>query len=140
MMKPLLLSQLYSPTRLKNLPFRNTKRLKPMTDFLGQERARESVEMAVAMPHDGYNLFAIGSNGLGKRTMIRRYLDGLAKSMPAPSDWIYVNNFLDPRYPEAIELPAGMGKSFRADMHKLWRQLADRILNAFEGDRYQERR
>ncbi len=140
MMKPLLLSQLYSPTRLKNLPFRNTKRLKPMTDFLGQERARESVEMAVAMPHDGYNLFAIGSNGLGKRTMIRRYLDGLAKSMPAPSDWIYVNNFLDPRYPEAIELPAGMGKSFRADIHKLWRQLADRILNAFEGDRYQERR
>ena len=140
MMKPLLLSQLYSSTRLKNLPFRNTKRLKPMTDFLGQERARESVEMAVAMPHDGYNLFAIGSNGLGKRTMIRRYLDNLAKSMPAPSDWIYVNNFLDPRYPEAIELPAGMGKSFRADMHKLWRQLADRILNAFEGDRYQERR
>jgi lon-related putative ATP-dependent protease len=139
-MKPLLLSQLYSATPLKNLPFRTTKRLKPMTDFLGQERARESVEMAVAMPHDGYNVFAIGNNGLGKRTMIRRYLDVVAKSMPAPSDWIYVNNFHDPRYPQAIELPAGLGLSFRSDVHKLWRQLSDRIVNAFEGDRYQERR
>lgn len=139
-MKPLLPKQLYSATPLKNLPFRTTKRLKPMTDFLGQERARESVEMAVAMPHDGYNLFAIGNNGLGKRTMIRRYLEGVAKAMPAPSDWIYVNNFRDPRYPQAIELPAGLGSSFRADVHKLWRQLAHRIVSAFESERYQERR
>lgn len=111
-----------------------------MTDFLGQERARESVEMAVAMPHDGYNLFAIGNNGLGKRTMIRRYLESVAKSRPAPSDWIYVNNFVDPRYPQAIELPAGMGAAFKQDVHKLWRKLSDRILSAFESDRYQDRR
>ncbi len=140
MSKPLAYSQLYRGTPLKNLPFRNTRRLKPMTDFLGQERARESVEMAVAMPHDGYNLFAIGSNGLGKRTMIRRYLESVAAKRQAPSDWIYVNNFKDPRYPQAIELPAGVGAAFKQDMHKLWRKLSDRILSAFESDRYQDRR
>ena len=138
--KPLAYHQLYRATPLKNLPFRHTRRLKPMTDFLGQERARESVEMAVAMPHDGYNLFAIGNNGLGKRTMIRRYLESVARDRQAPSDWIYVNNFQDPRYPQAIELPAGVGSVFKQDVHKLWRKLSDRILSAFESDRYQDRR
>lgn len=140
MSKPLAISQLYRSTPLKHLPFRNTRRLKPMTDFLGQDRARESAEMAVAMPHDGYNLFAIGSNGLGKRTMIRRYLESVARQRPAPSDWIYVNNFKDPRYPQAIELPAGLGATFKQDVHKLWRKLSDRIVSAFESDRYQDRR
>ncbi|WP_022956236.1 ATP-binding protein [Perlucidibaca piscinae] len=140
MSKPLAISQLYRATPLKNLPFRNTRRLKPVTDFLGQERARESVEMAVAMPHDGYNLFAIGHNGLGKGTMIRRYLESVARQRTAPSDWIYVNNFKDPRYPQAIELPAGLGTSFKQDIHKAWRKLSERIMAAFESERYQERR
>lgn len=140
MSKPLAPAQLYRATPLKHLPFRNTRRLKPMTDFLGQERARESVEMAVAMPHDGYNLFAIGSNGLGKRTMIRRYLESVARQRPAPSDWIYVNNFKDPRYPQAIELPAGVGAAFKQDVHKLWKRLSLRVVAAFESDRYADRR
>ena len=58
MSKPLAISQLYRSTPLKHLPFRNTRRLKPMTDFLGQDRARESAEMAVAMPHDGFADFS----------------------------------------------------------------------------------
>lgn len=140
MSKPLAHTQLYRATPQKHLPFRNTRRLKPMTDFLGQERARESVEMAVAMPHDGYNLFAIGSNGLGKRTMIRRYLESVARQRPAPSDWIYVNNFKDPRYPQAIELPAGVGAAFKQDVHKLWKRLSLRVVSAFESDRYADRR
>lgn len=138
--KPLALSQLYRNTAAKTLPFRNTRRLKPMNDFLGQERAKESVEMAVAMPHDGYNLFAIGSNGLGKRTMIRRYLESVAAKRETPADWIYVNNFKDPRYPQAIQLPAGVGAHFKQDVHKLWSKLSDRILSAFESDRYMDRR
>lgn len=140
MSKPLAYTQLYRATPLKHLPFRNTRRLKPVTEFLGQERARESVEMAVAMPHDGYNLFAIGSNGLGKRTMIRRYLETVARQRKAPPDWIYVNNFKDPRHPQAIELPAGIGAAFKQDMHKFWRRLSERVVSAFESDRYQDRR
>lgn len=140
MSKPLAFAQLYRATPQKHLPFRNTRRLRPMTEFLGQDRARESVEMAVAMPHDGYNLFAIGSNGLGKRTMIRRYLESVARQRKAPSDWIYVNNFKDPRHPQAIELPAGVGAAFKQDVHKLWLRLSGRIVAAFESDRYQDRR
>jgi guanylate kinase len=34
--------------------------------------------MAVALPHDGYNIFAVGTSGLGKRTMIKRLLKGVA--------------------------------------------------------------
>jgi len=139
-LKPLAISQLYRSTPLSHLPFRNTRRLRQTSDFLGQERARESLVMAVAMPHDGYNLFAIGNNGLGKRTMIRRYLESVAKQRPAVSDWIYVNNFKDPRYPQAIELPAGMAQQFKQDVHKLWQKLQDRVVRAFESERYQERR
>lgn len=138
--KPLPLSALYRATPLSRLPAKSTRRITPVPEFLGQERARESLDMAMAMTHDGYNLFAIGHNGLGKRTMIRRYVQAHAAQRPAPADWIYVNNFQDPRYPQAIQLPPGMGPQVKQDVHALWRKLADRVVRTFESDRYQERR
>src|SRR5690554_2743079 len=50
----------------------STKRIKPLNNFLGQDRARASVEAGIALPYSGYNIFAVGTAGLGKRTMIRR--------------------------------------------------------------------
>ncbi|HMU87645.1 MAG TPA: AAA family ATPase, partial [Agitococcus sp.] len=75
--QPLAVSQLYKSAHAE-LPV-NTRRLKTFNDFLGQDRAKEAVHMALAMPHDGYNIFAIGENGLGKRTMIKRLLIDVAQ-------------------------------------------------------------
>lgn len=137
--KPLALNQLYKACNPKAFAFTSSRALKPFNDFLGQARAREAVGMAVAMPYDGYNIFAVGSSGLGKRTMIKRYLQDLASKRPAPSDWIYVNNYSDPRYPVAIELPAGMAPDLKKDMLKLWRSMSESVISTFESESYYER-
>lgn len=138
-LKPLAAGQLYKATKAADIPFRSSKDCEPFTDFLGQERAREAVAMAVALPHDGYNIFAVGTSGLGKRTMIRRYLQEVAAARPAPSDWCYVNNFAEPRYPVALEFPAGMAKDVKKDMATLWRDMSEAVIAAFESEQYFER-
>ena len=60
----------------------STRRIKPLNNFLGQDRARASVEAGIALPYSGYNIFAVGTAGLGKRTMIKRLLQQHAKTMP----------------------------------------------------------
>ncbi|MCP5756872.1 AAA family ATPase, partial [Klebsiella pneumoniae] len=52
----------------------STKRIKPLNNFLGQDRAKASVEAGICLPYSGYNIFAVGTAGLGKRTMIKRLL------------------------------------------------------------------
>lgn len=138
-LKPLALSQLYKACKPADFPFRSTKDCKPYNDFLGQSRAKEAVDMAVALPHDGYNIFAVGTSGLGKRTMIKRFLHDAAAKRKAPSDWCYVNNFVEPRYPIALEFPAGMGVGIKADMAVLWRDMSFSVISAFESEQYFER-
>lgn len=137
--KPLPANQLYKACKAANFAFRSTKECEPFNDFLGQERAKEAVAMAVALPHDGYNIFAVGTSGLGKRTMIKRFLQEFAATRPAPSDWCYVNNFAEPRYPTVLEFPAGLGKEVKKDMALLWRDMAEAVVAAFESDQYFER-
>ena len=134
-LSPLAVSQLYQAADAQSLPT-NTRRLKAFNDFLGQERAKEAVHMALAMPHDGYNIFAIGENGLGKRTMIKRLLAEVAQQEEAPSDWCYVNNFADPRKPIALELPAGKGLAVQKSMTKLWRSISRAVLATFQHEAY----
>lgn len=137
--KPLALSQLYKACKASDFPFRSTKDCKSFNDFLGQGRAKEAVNMAVALPHDGYNIFAVGTSGLGKRTMIKRFLKEVAGKRKAPSDWCYVNNFVEPRYPIALEFPAGMGVDIKSDMALLWRDMSFSVISSFESEQYFER-
>lgn len=137
--KPLGVNQLYKASKAATFPFKTTRDCAPFTDFLGQERAHEAVRMAVALPHDGYNIFAVGTAGLGKRTMIKRYLKQIAESRPAPSDWCYVNNFADPRSPIALEFPAGRAAILKKDMVALWREISRAVISSFESEQYFER-
>jgi lon-related putative ATP-dependent protease len=137
--KPLATSQLYKACKAADFPFRSTKDCEPFNDFLGQERAKEAVAMAVALPHDGYNIFAVGTSGLGKRTMIKRFLAEYAATCPAPSDWVYVNNFTEPRYPTVLEFPAGTGREVKKDMYMLWRDMSEAVIASFESEQYFER-
>jgi len=133
--QPLAVSQLYKSAHAEVLPT-NTRRLKTSNDFLGQDRAKEAVHMALAMPHDGYNIFAIGENGLGKRTMIKRLLVEVAQHEEAPCDWCYVNNFTDPRTPIALELPAGKAPLLKKSMTKLWRSISRAVQASFQHETY----
>jgi lon-related putative ATP-dependent protease len=137
--KPLALNQLYKACKASDFSFKTTRDCEPFNDFLGQERAKEAVSMAVALPHDGYNIFAVGTAGLGKRTTIRRYLKELAAKRSAPSDWCYVNNFAEPRYPVALEFAAGKGVELKQDMSALWRDMSMAVIASFDSEQYFER-
>ncbi|MBC7750445.1 MAG: AAA family ATPase [Candidatus Saccharibacteria bacterium] len=117
----------------------STRRVKPLNDFLGQHRARAAVETALSLPFDGYNIFAVGTSGLGKRTMLKRMLTIQAADMPTPSDWVYVNHFANPRKPIALELPPGDAPKLKKYMHQLWDHLLDHLEKAFAADSYHTR-
>lgn len=117
----------------------STKRIKPLNNFLGQDRARASVEAGIALPYSGYNIFAVGTAGLGKRTMVKRLLEQHAKDMPTPSDWVYVNNFKQARQPIALELPAGQGVKFQAQLHQSWQTILKQLQRRFSTESYQQR-
>ncbi len=130
--------QLMREPNLSSLP-PSTRRIKPLNDFLGQHRARAAVETALSLPFDGYNIFAVGTSGLGKRTMLKRMLAVQAAQMPTPSDWVYVNNFINPRQPIALELPPGDAPKLKKHMHQLWSTLFDHLEKSFAADSYHTR-
>lgn len=127
--------QLTHIPNLENIPA-STKRIKPLNNFLGQDRAKASVEAGISLPYSGYNIFAVGTAGLGKRTMIRRLLQQHAKSMPTPDDWVYGYNFQSPRQPIGLCFPAGQGSKFADLLHQTWQTLLKQLERRFSAETY----
>ncbi|NHB56968.1 AAA family ATPase [Acinetobacter sp. 194] len=117
----------------------STKRIKPLNNFLGQDRAKASVEAGISLPYSGYNIFAVGTAGLGKRTMIKRLLQQHAKDMPTPDDWVYVNNFKYARNPIVLRFPAGQGVKFQNLLHQTWQNNLKQLERRFSAETYHNR-
>jgi lon-related putative ATP-dependent protease len=120
--------------------FTTTAELEGLETALGQARAQGAIEFGVGMRREGYNLFAMGPEGIGRHTLVRRHLEAQAKNLPPPSDWCYVFNFKVPHKPRALEFPAGQASAFRASMERLVEDLRAAIPAAFETDEYRNRR
>ncbi len=135
---PLRLSsdKLYHPADLEQLPCKSTKDILPIDEIVGQERAQKAVEFAMSIRDKGYNIYATGQNGLGKRTMVLRYLNRHKPDDMQVFDWCYVANFEDIRRPKVLRLPSGVGKAFRLDMDKLLTKLVKAIPLAFDNEVY----
>lgn len=138
--QPLPVTALRQRCDAANFTFASTAELEPVDIVLGQQRAEAAIEFGVGMKSEGYNLFAMGSEGIGRHTIVRRYLEQQAVSMPPPSDWCYVFNFESPHKPRALRFPAGRAAAFRADMERLVEDLRAAILAAFETEEYRNRR
>jgi lon-related putative ATP-dependent protease len=105
-----------------------------------QERAEAAIRLALAVRRPGYNLMAIGPDGIGRHALIRRLVDARAATEPPPSDWCYVSNVGQPRKPRVLRLAAGRGARLQADMAQLVGDLRDALRNAFENEEYRTRR
>jgi len=57
-----------------SLGFRTTEELADLAEPPGQRRAQDAISFAIDVAHGGYNLFVMGSEGHGRRSMIRRVL------------------------------------------------------------------
>lgn len=139
LIKPLKSEQLYRPAALLKLDASctSTKHLEPLAEIVGQERAQQAVEFALSIKDKGYNIYALGHNGLGKRTMVLRYLNKQTETNNGPVfDWCYVANFDDTRQPNVLKLPAGTGPEFKKDIEKLLRRLVKSLPMAFDNEVY----
>jgi predicted ATP-dependent protease len=121
------------------LDFRTTADLADLADPPGQARADGAIRFAVDIRHEGYNLFAMGPEGVGRRTLVRRLLEQQARGSATPSDWCYVFNFESPHLPRALRLPAGRAPAFRDGMARLVEDLRAGIPAAFETEEYRTR-
>ncbi len=119
--------------------FATTADLAAGHEVLGQRRASEAVEFGVGIRQPGYNLFVIGSPGLGRRTLVEHLLAGAAAAHGRPGDWCYVNNFAEPQRPIALGLPAGRGAKLRDDVAQWIKELREAIPAAFDTDEYRDR-
>ncbi len=131
---------LRTPCRAESLAFATTTDLQDLNEFIGQERARQAVDLGVRMRHPGYNIFAFGPAGTGKLTLVRRHVEQQAAREPGSHDWCYVNNFDEPSKPRVLKLPPGQGKQLRTDMQHFTEELRNGLASAFEGEDVQARR
>ncbi|MGZ4481897.1 MAG: Lon protease family protein, partial [Gaiellales bacterium] len=122
------------------LRFRSTAEVEPLTGIIGQPRATEALEFGLAVSEAGYNLFVTGSAGSGRETTVRDRLEQIAAERAAASDWVYVENFADPDWPNALELLPGQGPRLAADLLEFVTAAQRQILLAFESEDYASRR
>jgi lon-related putative ATP-dependent protease len=137
--RPLPAEQLYHGCNLEALAFKTTAELEPLPDILGQERAQEAIEFGVGMPFEGFNLYVMGSTGLGRHALIENTLRKQAADSPPPVDWCYVANFHNPNSPGVLEVPPGVGTQLRLHMQQLIDDLLSAIPAAFQSDEYLRR-
>ena len=130
---------LYHACDISTLAFKTTDELEISSDIIGQDRALEALKFGIGIKHDGYNLFVLGSTGLGKHTIVKQLLKTKVVDTPTPSDWCYINNFEHHHNPRFLKLPAGYGRNLRNDMQQLIEDLLVAIPAAFETDEYDAR-
>ena len=139
-MRELKAEELYRTVDLDGLDFETTDDLEPLEEYLGQTRAIRSMEFGVGIQRDGFNIYALGPHGAGKREIIEKFLDREAAERPCPVDWCYVNNFEEPNKPRVLSVPTGKAFELRRQLRRLVAELEDVLLATFEGEEYQTRR
>ncbi len=137
---PLSIERLRSICDPKKLPFETTAELDDVDGLIGQERAVDAIRFGTEIQRKGFNLFVLGSPGLGKHTAVSRHLEEKAASERLPADWVYVNNFEVSHKPNAIRLPSGRGKVLQEGMAAAIDRLKGAIPTLFDSDDYRNRR
>ena len=112
--------------------FETTSQLDDLSEFLGQTRALDAVRFGITINREGYNLYVLGPPGVGKRTIVKSFLERKSADEPQPDDWCYVNNFDNPHLPRALRLPAGRGAKLVRELDVLLEDLHTAIPAALE--------
>lgn len=135
----LQVSDLYHACKPESWQFNATSELETLSNIIGQDRAQSAVEFGSRLNAEGYNLFVMGPEGVGKYTLISRYLEVYAKQLPRAKDWAYLNNFVDPQRPWAVSMPAGQGAQLKHDIENIIARLEEELPQAFDDEYYRGR-
>ncbi|MFB6358866.1 MAG: Lon-like protease helical domain-containing protein, partial [Thiohalorhabdaceae bacterium] len=96
---PLDPKSLYRHLDPDSLPFETTDEIADLEQIIGQDRAIDALHFGAGMASSGFNLFVLGPNGIGKHTVVQRFLEERAAEEAVPPDYCYVHNFEEPNRP-----------------------------------------
>ncbi len=136
----LSVEQLKKQFKPDELGIKSTENIEKLKGIVGQKRASDALNFGLQIDGVGFNIYVSGPPGIGKMTSVKSYLEQMASKKDIPSDWIYVNNFIDPYQPKTIELPAGRRCELKKDMDSLIEHVRNELPKAFESDEYTSRR
>ncbi len=137
-LKPESLRAVCDPNQLG---FETTLDLTPeKVKVVAQDRAKHALEFGLGIKDPEYHIFVAGPPLSRKTEMIKDYVSELAASEDSPPDYLYVHNFKEPERPKSLMLPAGRGRTLKADMDSLISSLKVSIPEVFESEDYSTRR
>lgn len=136
----LKVKDLSTKCKLSSLKFTSTAEVEPLKGIIGQNRAIRSLDFALDIENEGYNIYLAGYLGTGKATLARKMLEEKALEKKVPNDWCYVNNFKNVECPHALSLPAGLGREFKQDVAANMDAVLKHIVKAFEGEEFEEQK
>src|SRR5262245_59831068 len=122
------------------LPFQTTAEVPPVKKTIGQPRAAEAIAFALEVRARGFHLYAAGSPGTGRESIVLAAARAFAETRPTPPDWVYVHNFAEPDRPRTFSIPAGQGRKLAKAMTSFLEAAQRDIPRAFESEEYARRR
>lgn len=122
----------------KAFPFRSTAELRPEPRVIGQPRGLRAIELGIAMDSPGYNIYVLGDPGTGRTTAAQAYIEGRARQLPVPPEWVYLFHFADPHRPRALKLMPGKAARLRQGMDQLVEDLQKELPRALESDAFRQ--
>ena len=131
--------RLYRRCDPSTLPFKDTTELEHLDNYFGQDRALEALRFGLGIDHEGYNIYVMGSSGMGKHEMLQDFLEQQIADHPKPCDWCYINNFGAPQQPKVLKLPCGLATRLQKDMEQCIEDLLVTIPGVFQSAEYKSR-
>ena len=120
--------------------FKTTDDISAYNGIIGQKRALETVETALEIPENGFNLYVCGQVGMGKTPYVLSIVNKLAKTKPTPNDVCYIHNFDNPNEPIAVFLKAGDGRIFKEDINRFVSSVRRDLSKMFSSENYEKER
>lgn len=108
--------------------------------IIGQPRAIEALHLAIAIRAKGYNVYAAGLSGTGKRSTIMRLIKEQPFHPERLRDIAIVNNFPQPDRPRVLYFSPGDASRFRRRVLDAIADLRDNLPTILEHAWYRERR
>jgi predicted ATP-dependent protease len=109
-------------------------------DIIGQPRALRALKLAIDIDGKGYNVFATGLAGTGKRTAIMRELKNFRPRKSRLKDIAFVHNFRQPDRPRVLYFTPGTAAGFRKEMAELVENLQGTVTALTLDKDYKEER
>lgn len=101
-----------------------------------QPRSLQALDLALHIPGNEFNVYLSGEPNLGRTFMLLKYLQPKALLLPVPNDILYIHNFDLPEKPLYVELPAGQGRAFKAELNRTINRIKRSIKSCFEDEQY----